>query len=326
MAPFAQGQQLGSVESQVQTLHTFFPGQVRTVQSYSLYELPLTVGASRLSICVRVRLAEGFPLSSPPIISVSPSLSHRWVDGQMNVFGHPSLAGWNASCSLGKILKDIEIEFNLRSPAVVPPPSASNHHGTGSLFQQHAGSAATPSVLSSRRSSSHESVADFPEVEGLSLDRLRELWNDERAFDEFFQSTSVVRQANAIQADLMAENLALAKRNVETKQEIEDLKERLEELYTILELEEAELGQISARLAPSALGTVSIEDSLLTGLSSMLEEKEELSERLLEAFNSDKMDLPSFLTAYRGMRKAFHQHKIDMVKVKQHLQSFANSS
>lgn len=69
-------------------------------------------------VILKVTLPEEFPFEAPVIV-VSPPVSHRWVDRDMQVVGHESLATWSTEHCLGKILKDIELEFNLRPPQIL---------------------------------------------------------------------------------------------------------------------------------------------------------------------------------------------------------------
>lgn len=75
-----------------------------------------------MQLSLRITLPNGFPDISP-IIVVSPPVVQRWVGQDMKVVGHESIVSWNRNCSLGKIIKDIEIEFNLRPPTAILSPS-----------------------------------------------------------------------------------------------------------------------------------------------------------------------------------------------------------
>lgn len=113
-------------QRQLESLYSFFPGQVRVTQVGRQYEVALLVGPSRTMVTITIWLPSDFP-QGRPTLSVSPALAHHWVDREMRIIGHGSLAGWNPSFSLGKIIKDVEIEFNLRPPSIVtiPPTSVS---------------------------------------------------------------------------------------------------------------------------------------------------------------------------------------------------------
>lgn len=50
---------------------------------------------------------------------VEPPLMHPWIDGSMNIIGHQALQLWNPGHNLGRILKDVELEFSLRPPRVL---------------------------------------------------------------------------------------------------------------------------------------------------------------------------------------------------------------
>lgn len=129
------------IQKQIGTLYSFFPNSVRVLQADSVYEVPLTVGPSRTLVAIRIGMPSGFP-DTAPVITVAPALSHRWVSHEMRVVGHEALATWNRSFSVGKIVKDIEIEFNLRPPTLFAPSATTlkpiqQQHGMPAQYAKH---------------------------------------------------------------------------------------------------------------------------------------------------------------------------------------------
>ncbi len=119
-----------------------------------LFEIPLQVGTNRILVTLVVSLPSGFP-DIAPIITVMPPVAQRWVSSEMRVVGHEALATWNRNMSLGKIVKDVEIEFNLRPPSLLTiPPLASS------------GSNAQAAVAASSAFAIKQKTA-FPEVTDL---------------------------------------------------------------------------------------------------------------------------------------------------------------
>lgn len=109
---------MNRLQRQLVNLESFFPGQVRSIKTNEIYEVSVVVGPSRMPISLTVILPGGFPDCSPHI-KVAPPVRQRWVDQEMRVVGHEALFSWHRSLSLGKIMKDIEIEFNLRPPTLI---------------------------------------------------------------------------------------------------------------------------------------------------------------------------------------------------------------
>jgi hypothetical protein len=118
------------LQKQITTLYSFFPNQVRVLQTGRVFEIPLTVGPLRVQLSLTITLPNEFP-DIVPIISVTPGVAQRWVNHEMRVVGHEGLAAWHRNLSVGKIVKDIEIEFNLRPPTIIvspAPPAGQNYH------------------------------------------------------------------------------------------------------------------------------------------------------------------------------------------------------
>lgn len=123
-----------SVNAHISSIYSSFPGKVEELQPRGKYQLSLFAVRANLRFAAVITLPPNFPMV-PPVVSVEPALSHPWVDGKMDIYGHPQLNKWTGSVLIGKILKDVEMEFSLRPPQIlhqnVPipahPPSP-NHH------------------------------------------------------------------------------------------------------------------------------------------------------------------------------------------------------
>lgn len=185
-------------------------------------ELPLVVGPTRASVALIINLPEGFP-HVPPIIKVLPAVAQRWVDSEMRVVGHEALTMWNRNMSLGKIVKDIEIEFNLRPPTVITVPGmpfsvASGHGDTVSSQTAHQ----TAKAVSSERT--QRANLEFSEVGALkytktcqslifnifSLKKIKQLLENEDEFEDFFLSCRAVQEVRSFQDELLRSNYEMA--------------------------------------------------------------------------------------------------------------------
>lgn len=167
-------------------LHSFYPSQVRTVVHNERFEIPMIVGPMRVAITIIIILPEGFP-DVAPILKVFPALIQPWVDKEMKIVGHESLSRWNRNNMLGKVLKDVEIEFSLRPPVVVM------------------GALNAPTITSSPTAQ-----LEFSEIDALSAKQLKAILEDDRKFEDFFSQSLMVQEILSVQNDLFASNYELA--------------------------------------------------------------------------------------------------------------------
>jgi hypothetical protein len=181
------------LQKQLGTLYSFFPNSVQAIEPNSVYQVHMAVGPSRIRLALELNLPRGFP-EVAPILSVSPSVAHRWVSYDMRVVGHEALATWHRNLSVGKIIKDIEIEFNLRPPTIV--------------VASHPPVRPVTTATTSTPSKSEDLL--FAEVDSKNAKQLKELLEKEDKFEEFFNSTNSVREARSIQDGLVEGNLDLA--------------------------------------------------------------------------------------------------------------------
>jgi len=226
-------------QEQILNLHSFYPSQVRTVVNNERFEIPMIVGPMRVAIPILITLPDGFP-DAAPVLKVSPAVIQPWVDREMRIVGHETLSRWSRNNMLGKLLKDVEIEFSLRPPMV-----------TGALN--------APAITSSPTAQ-----LEFLEVSALNAKQLKAILEDDGKFEDFFSQSVMVQETLSVQDDLFTSNYEIAsiqsitsnitlylngalERNMNKKEELSAVQDRFEELQAILELEEAELCQFHDR-------------------------------------------------------------------------------
>ena len=173
-------------QEQILNLHSFYPTQVRTVINNERFEIPMIVGPMRVAITIIITLPEGFP-DVAPILKVFPALIQPWVDKEMKIIGHESLSRWSRNNMLGKVLKDVEIEFSLRPPVIV----------TGALN--------VPTITSSPIAQ-----LEFSEIDALNAKQLKDILEDDGKFEVFFSQSLMVQETQSVQNDLFASNYELA--------------------------------------------------------------------------------------------------------------------
>lgn len=192
------------------------------VKRNEIIELPLVVGPTRAPVTLIVNLPEGFP-NVAPIIKVLPAVAQRWVDSEMRVVGHEALAMWNRNMSLGKIVKDIEIEFNLRPPTIIAVPGVPLNMAPGPgnvIVPQNA----QPTTVAASNERTPRTNVEFNEVEALtytrmcrhlifnllSPKRIKQILENEEKFEEFFLSCRAVQEAKSFQEELLRSNYEMA--------------------------------------------------------------------------------------------------------------------
>lgn len=315
-------------QKQIGTLYSYFPAHQITISDpNSRFSVSLTISRLNVPILLKITLPEQFP-DEAPHITVSPPIAHRWVGRDMRVFGHESLATWNRTLCLGKILKDIELEFNLRPPQLLP--------------------GFTPSSEDDSRPPTVKNL-NFPEINALSrffaiLDllifspyELKTLIDDERKFDEFFSKLAPVKEALSVHEELLLGNCKLAgiffpihvlathdpklflERNVELKGKLSDLESRIHELHSLCEVEASELLQLKKSVTtskPEYSGTTVLEQQ---NSRILLHDKE--SQNALDSWCAEKHNVNQFLSSFRQARSSFHRQNIVCEKIKQHLYS-----
>lgn len=212
----------------VSSLHQYFPGRVTELAPRQSYRLDVFIARAAMNLTFMINFSPTFPVV-PPSIAVQPALSHAWVDGNMNVYGHPSLLSWNGAVLVGKIIKDVELEFSLRPPMVLPQAPRT-----------------APQAPAAR-----EEAVSFPEVDLKTQNELMEMLEDESKFIAFFETTKAFKKAKKVLSELESQNIELARTvcvyrsmlnvlggNMALLQEAQDLSGNLSSSLAVLEEQE----------------------------------------------------------------------------------------
>lgn len=77
------------------------------------YEIPCHLPLG--TIYVILTLPAQFP-SEAPVLEVKPLVRHPWLNHQGKVVYHESLLNWSMNNSLGRVIKELLVEFQLRPP------------------------------------------------------------------------------------------------------------------------------------------------------------------------------------------------------------------
>jgi hypothetical protein len=80
-----------------------------------------------------------FPEIKPRLI-VKPLVRHDWLDAEGVVVGHQGLMNWGLNTSLGRVIKELMVEFQLRPPQKIIEPQSvqqQQNHSFQAPIQQH---------------------------------------------------------------------------------------------------------------------------------------------------------------------------------------------
>eukprot|EP00053_Salpingoeca_punica_P008422 m.75646 g.75646 ORF g.75646 m.75646 type:complete len:361 (+) comp14597_c0_seq1:235-1317(+) len=103
---------------QIDSLRELQLGMVEKTPNES-YELYVPMGGQRLAFTIF--LSADFP-NTPPIIYVTPKVSHPIVDDRDNTLNVPSLRNWRVQVTLKSVISEALTEFSRRPPVFVMQP------------------------------------------------------------------------------------------------------------------------------------------------------------------------------------------------------------
>ncbi|RKO90422.1 hypothetical protein BDK51DRAFT_51757 [Blyttiomyces helicus] len=222
------------------------------IQKDAQYELPVHTPA--MTLFLNISLPSNFPVV-PPVISSKPPAHHEWLDPNGVVIGHPKLRFWNQHDSLGKLVKEIVQELTVRppvplhgmnlnssraakSPAYLPNPTVTRSQTVP------ASAAPSPTFQSYPSKTTNTSAHPFfsPELAHLdskTAEELEALLKDEDALDEIVNGLDDIKAIQREQAELLASNEALARKNLTREPDVKAISDSVKEQQAIL-LEERE--------------------------------------------------------------------------------------
>ncbi|TPX69231.1 hypothetical protein SpCBS45565_g02490 [Spizellomyces sp. 'palustris'] len=292
----SDGPSAGSLQDgrrkQITSLHTHQLA-VRELQPDTVYEVTTTTPSS-LTLQLTITLPPTFP-ETPPGIQVKPPVQHAWVDKAGYVIGHERLARWDAGQGivLGRLLREIIQEFAIR------PPSRAEQS-----YQHHHSPTTTSVPGSALMHPQHAPIAEFPEVDRLSLEELDDLLKNEEALGLFFEQMEHVKNMRQVHADLAVGNEALARRNLEKENEINALKSSLTEQIKLMRSQK-NLFDENSKIREDELMRFG-SDYITSKLRAALSQSDELSDSIATSFVEGKLGADDFLKQFRDVRKVYH--------------------
>lgn len=109
------------LQDHISSLYSYFPGKVLEFEPMMIYQISMQSSRAQINYSLTATLPPDFPAVCP-VFSVEPALAHSWINSSMDVVGHPALKTWTGTVLIGKIIKDIELEFSLRPPTYSSVP------------------------------------------------------------------------------------------------------------------------------------------------------------------------------------------------------------
>eukprot|EP01135_Chromosphaera_perkinsii_P011628 Nk52_evm11s2462 gene=Nk52_evmTU11s2462 len=345
MSPEAQALR----QKQIATLRASVSGHVTEIQKDCIYETSVQC-QNGITVYVRITLPADFP-NRVPVFQVRPPLRQRWVDTQMYVVGHEKIRNWNPHISLGKMVSEILRDFIDHPPQLIGPSERSSMHGTGSDRSSraslhnyglpHSNSMPIPPAYGSngslgtqemparspRTSSSNmeaptvieppEVPKSFPELEVLSFDELNELLNSEEEFSNFFRKGEIVKNLGNVKDELQANNMELARKNLEREQELNASKSLLLEKNT--ELQALLSALMEKHQNQQSLSNMHTPARVVDNLKISVQEKDEESEDLASRLMDGDIEVDEFVKQFIGLRKLYHLRQSKLEKIQRSL-------
>jgi len=292
-------------KEQIEGFEKFNPTAHSRNPEKSDWELQITTQYGRLSFLVI--MGPLFP-EQPPEVKVLARVTHRWVDKEMNVFGHPKLQSWNANplnCHLGKIVREIYAEF-ARNPPM--PQQAVQSHDPRVVSQSpvtpnnaQPSQPAQPGPSPLHKMDENKSVgmvldhpvhtplpeipSKFPLLEHLSIKQLEELRDDSTTLNDMIENMNSTISMISVRDDLYDGIEDLARKNLARKPELDALWEATRNAKDELAAKQGEYQTLAAR-QKAALQRFTLQH-ILVELDKAIEAAEESSEKIKARYKAE---------------------------------------
>eukprot|EP00096_Caligus_rogercresseyi_P003078 TRINITY_DN1562_c0_g1_i1.p1 TRINITY_DN1562_c0_g1~~TRINITY_DN1562_c0_g1_i1.p1 ORF type:complete len:349 (+),score=119.36 TRINITY_DN1562_c0_g1_i1:32-1078(+) len=303
---------LGERARQIKTLRVFNEN-VSELRSNAQYRVDFE-GQGGVALALILNLGPYFP-REPPEIYLSPVPQHHpWTDPSGRVIAAPGLMAYNARhTDLGRLVGAIKRQFQL-TPVLT---SSSNGLSTPSPPYPHPQGLLPPSQPLEDNKINHSPPSlSFPELSGLSNERLQELSSDPESLATFLktESPTVAHYLSAHKSERDS-----LRGEIETASEtLSGLSEELQGLSQTLASRESTWESLKSELISSTEAYVSAKGSTEECLRHACDkfrrsaaEREESSDKLAESFLDGESEggVEGFLKDYFALRKEYHLRK-----------------
>uniref|UniRef100_A0A1B6C8J3 VPS37 C-terminal domain-containing protein n=2 Tax=Clastoptera arizonana TaxID=38151 RepID=A0A1B6C8J3_9HEMI len=251
-------------KKQIDTLKVF-NANVSEITEDSEYKVEFESGTNQLSLIIILK--PEFPMEKP-ILKVVPLIKHHWIGEGGDITGAPGLLNFTEHSDLGRVVRAIVREFELRPPQIIngtSPPSI-NRVDTNNYTYSSTPPGTAPAFMNYRDygttipSHPQPKSITFPELNTLSKSDLELLNADIDRLDEFVTSLPAIKELNRSIEERMVENEELAKENLLKEPQLVKLKEIYQEkLVTLGQLKSrhetlsAEYQRLADRYSPQSI-------------------------------------------------------------------------
>lgn len=158
---------------------------------------------------------------------------------------------------------------------------------------------------------------DYPAAVGivshLNSDELKEMLNDETKFEELMKDIKQFKDLETEKEMIMASNRSLAEFNLAKEPQLEEGKQRLQELSTkgeaLCQSVESKIAELRSKTADLSL------DTTLALLQTSAAESEEESEAIAEKFLEGDLEIEGFLEQFSVRRRLMHLRRVKADKM-----------
>lgn len=307
------------------------------------YRVVVRVGAANITLIIG--LSAQFP-QEKPTVSVSPPVTHPWVDSQsLWVTGCPSLNNFSMHSDLGQAIQNIIEEFKKNPPVLnqslpqlsgapasyslgpppgYPPPVYANQGlepflsgpppvpprnppGNSSLAVDSPGSE-TPRDMSGFPDFTMPNIIKaFPQLKEKKLFELQDLVDNDDQLHEMVQGLPDLKTFAQKREALSETCVSLAQSNLSQKPKIEEMKNDIVEKMAVLDgLRQSFEMNCEQHLALSEQFRPS---HIQTNLKVAILQAEEHSEHIMEQFLTKNLDIEDFTQQFLQARKLCHLRK-----------------
>lgn len=292
--------------------------------------------------------------AQPPAMTLAGvEAQHPWLDRRMRVTGYEPIQtpeNWrDSNVLLGAAVHTVIKYLQLNPPTIVQfvdqglisiqtksPPSdsvsmtnGSGHHNSNNRkinSQQDSPPPAYNSMLASQSAKSSPPLLDvdlpkipthFPGLDNLPRDQLERLASDNLEFKAFCNKIPLTSEYHDVQRKLLAENAAVASRNLESQVELQDLYDACISLQTELQIKVKRFKELEQKqdaiCKPPPIHTVTKE--LIKAKKAAFEDSERIAEGWLESDDCATV-MDDFVKAFLESRQIHHMRgaKLEMIE------------
>ncbi|KAK7874221.1 hypothetical protein R5R35_006263 [Gryllus longicercus] len=158
---------------------------------------------------------------------------------------------------------------------------------------------------------------DYPAALGiishLSSDELKDILNDETKFEELMKDIKQFKDLETEKEMIIASNRSLAEFNLAKEPQLQEGKQRLQDLSAkgeeLCQSVESKIGELRSKTADLSL------DTTLALLQTSAAESEEESEAIAEKFLEGDLEIDGFLEQFSARRKLMHLRRVKADKM-----------